>query len=111
MRSNCDDPAQLSPQRKKVLQFLAESKSFPDSAAVAKHMGWKTKTGVSDVLHVLRVLGFVKRDRNPNSSRHYWIWSLMTRGGRQGQHRSFPSRSKRTAAPCENRSAWEATSK
>lgn len=54
-------PAVLTPQRRKVLEYVAQFDEVPAHDEVAKHMGWRTVTGVVDVYNALRGAGLMER--------------------------------------------------
>lgn len=71
--------AGLSPQRARVLQFIVSRKTFPTAREIADHMGWKTTTGVSDVLNTLAGCGLLMRERSDVGRRPY-LWQITEHG-------------------------------
>ena len=60
---------ELSPQRRKVLQFLANQERFPSSDEVGRFMGSTTKSAGRDMLNAL--YGSVYLDRKPKNGKSY----------------------------------------
>lgn len=67
----------LSPQRARVLAFVRlevrAGRPFPSYVDIARHMGWRSTTGVYDALHHLAWLGYLHRSRDPE---HHLVFEL-----------------------------------
>ena len=78
-------PKPLPYCRQKVLDFIAGEvvcgREFPRATVIRDHMGWKTTSGVSDVLTALVCDGRVRvKDRTPSGKGWRYEYELIEGG-------------------------------
>lgn len=55
---------ELTPQRLKLLEFVAGREPFPSRREIADHMGWKNESSAGEVIRWLAYHGLVGRSGN-----------------------------------------------